>query len=1236
MTTRRLLILVVLGILIGLPAASASAFWTGGGPSAGTGSAGTTSVNRGSTPTAFQTVDHRVSLRWGPSTLSNGLAVDGYEVTRFNATTGNEAATGPGCAGTVAALACTETSVSDGEWQYTVRPVIADNWRGQESLVSGSVGVGSAGIELDESVFGAPLPAVTSGSLFGFDPGIEVVYTLDDGTVLSGSPTTIGPDGTADISSLEIPNLADGPHTVRANVAHSDVATAVDLGSAGDFAVLAGAGVTSAGASTVTGDLGTAPTASVTGFGDGTSGTVNGTIHQADSTAFQAKADLVTAYDETVAQVPAASVATTLGGTTRQPGIYDSASGTFSIAGTLTLDARGDPNAVFIFKTATTLVTAARSNVQLVNGAQACNVFWQVGSSATLGASSHLAGSVMARTAITSGDGVDVDGRLMAQDASITLINDRVTRSPCVEDQRNSASTAILVDTTPPAVSAFVTPKPNAAGWNNSPVRLDASGDDGSGSGIAFLKGTEDGSDPRTSPTAQVWDGQPVPLPVSVPVKYYAADVAGNASEVQTLPVKIDEVAPTFGAEAIDVTGGLFIANNAPPGQPEIVYYRGAADGAFRFQVTVTDPEGTTPGSGAPSGAASLGTSEMTGSQAGWTHAPGVARTPAGGPYLTNMFSWVAGTTSTPTGTLTVSDVAGNRTGGPVSILRDSTAPSGGSVDATGLVGAGGRFSTSTTLNLALSQGTDAGSGLADSGARLMRESADLELGGVCVAYGGSTQIGANDPDPSITDTVPVDDRCYRYTYEVPDHVGNVASFTSPDIKVRASTPASLTPVGIQITPTGGPGSQLVSGSTVYYRPSGTGSFSVSASSSDAFSGVAHVDFPAMTGFTGGGADSTPTGASTFDTTYTWTGGSAPSSPGSQSVSATSNSGNSATRTDAFTVTADDTPPTGGSVDATGLVGTGVRYSTSTTLSLAFGPGTDTGVGLAATGRRLLRSTATLTSDGAANGTCGSFGDFSPVATDPSSPRTDTVPVDGSCYRYRLVVPDRVGNEATYTSPEIKVDTTAPPAPAITFSGLVNASWIGTAVFYRPLAPSGSFTINATSSDTTSGAANFSFPALPSGWTSTPAGTGSQTYSWTLLPSAPPAGLQVTVNNDAGGNSSTGFTVSPTADSTPPSGGSISYLNGTTTNPAMNVSFTKGGDFSGSGVATNSGILQRSFATLSSGTCGAFNAFATVATNPTSPHSDPVTTGCYQYRYLISDNVGNQATYTSASITKVV
>ncbi|MDX6432323.1 MAG: hypothetical protein QOE54_4689 [Streptosporangiaceae bacterium] len=205
----------------------------------------------------------------------------------------------------------------------------------------------------------------------------------------------------------------------------------VALGNAASFAVLAYAGVTNSGPTVINGNLGVSPGSSVTGFGLG-GGTVNGGIFTgATSLAGQAQTDLTAAYNDAAGRGPVATVATELGGTTKGPGVYDSAAGTFQITGPLILDAQGDPNAVFIFKMAATLNTAAASSVLLAGGAQACNVFWQVGSSASLGTTTSFQGNILASASITVNTGATIVGRALARTANVTLLSNLITAPTC-------------------------------------------------------------------------------------------------------------------------------------------------------------------------------------------------------------------------------------------------------------------------------------------------------------------------------------------------------------------------------------------------------------------------------------------------------------------------------------------------------------------------------------------------------------------------------------------------------------------------------------------------------------------------------------------------------------------------------------------------------------------------------------------------------------------------------------
>ena len=196
----------------------------------------------------------------------------------------------------------------------------------------------------------------------------------------------------------------------------------VNLGTDSSFAVLAGSGITVAGAvnsTTITGDIGSFPTPSITGLQNVV---LNGVNQAGDAVTQQGKTDLVTAYNDAAGRSATTSYGPIfdLGGQTLAPGVYHDPS-SFGITGTLTLDAHGDPNAVWIFQAGSTLITASDSVVSLIDGAQACHVFWQVGSSATLGTGTDFVGNILALTDITLDTSATVDGRLLAQNGAVTL-----------------------------------------------------------------------------------------------------------------------------------------------------------------------------------------------------------------------------------------------------------------------------------------------------------------------------------------------------------------------------------------------------------------------------------------------------------------------------------------------------------------------------------------------------------------------------------------------------------------------------------------------------------------------------------------------------------------------------------------------------------------------------------------------------------------------------------------------
>ncbi|HBW21454.1 MAG TPA: DUF3494 domain-containing protein, partial [Actinobacteria bacterium] len=202
----------------------------------------------------------------------------------------------------------------------------------------------------------------------------------------------------------------------------------VGLGTAAPFAVLAGSTVTNTGLSVISGDLGVSPGTAITGFPPGV--VIDGTVHDADAVALQAQNDLTTAYNDAAGRTPATPVTADLGGQTLVPGVYNATS-SMGLTGTVTLNAEGNPDAVFIFQAGSTLITASSSTVNLINGAQACNVFWQVGSSATLGTGSSFVGSILALTSITVQTGTTVAGRVLARNGAVTLDDNVITTPTC-------------------------------------------------------------------------------------------------------------------------------------------------------------------------------------------------------------------------------------------------------------------------------------------------------------------------------------------------------------------------------------------------------------------------------------------------------------------------------------------------------------------------------------------------------------------------------------------------------------------------------------------------------------------------------------------------------------------------------------------------------------------------------------------------------------------------------------
>jgi uncharacterized protein YjbI with pentapeptide repeats len=180
----------------------------------------------------------------------------------------------------------------------------------------------------------------------------------------------------------------------------------------------------------------------------------------ANPAAVQAKADLVTAYVAAAAAAPATPVvASTLGGLTLTPGVYSG--GALDLTGTVTLDAQGNPNAVFVFQAASTLITASASQVKLVNGASPCNVYWQVGSSATLGTTTSFPGTILALTSITLNTGATVEGRMLARNGAVTLDSNTINAPDCAGAPSTSLAAGVGQIDASAAAALVNPPNPN-------------------------------------------------------------------------------------------------------------------------------------------------------------------------------------------------------------------------------------------------------------------------------------------------------------------------------------------------------------------------------------------------------------------------------------------------------------------------------------------------------------------------------------------------------------------------------------------------------------------------------------------------------------------------------------------------------------------------------------------------------------------------------------------------------
>ena len=469
------------------------------------------------------------------------------------------------------------------------------------------------------------------------------------------------------------------------------------------------------------------------------------------------------------------------------------------------------------------------------------------------------------------------------------------------------------------------------------------------------------------------------------------------------------------------------------------------------------------------------------------------------------------------------------------------------------------------------------------------------------------------------------------------------SSGSSPSIALTKDTvnPSNSLSLNLQ-SPAG---SSFLSGATVFYRGTGGGSggsFKIRNAVADGGSGPASSTTAALGGSTGGWSHSAstvsaPSGGPYDSNTFTWTEGTT-SSP-SEVVTGADSAGNTAAA-GTLTFTNDSTGPTGGSVSYTN------SYLTTTSVTVTLTDGSDgAGSGVNTSTEILQRASATLS-----NGSCGGFGSFSDLATDPALSYPDTTVASGNCYQYRYKVFDNVGNPTTFTSANVARIDTGLPTNALSLAtspAPVGAFLSGTTLFYKSDAV-GSFKLVNLVTDPESGPASATFPVVSAaGWThaaeTVSSGTGSaptinytsSLYSWTANPNAPVAAARTFTSADVATNTSANTVLTFTTDTTAPTGGVLNVNGAGATSGTGSSSFNTSGSFpigtrtdynadTGSGFASS--VLTVEVGTLSANACSGFGAPTPIVSNPSQ---SGLADGCYRYTLTGKDNVGNTTAITT-------
>jgi hypothetical protein len=470
---------------------------------------------------------------------------------------------------------------------------------------------------------------------------------------------------------------------------------------------------------------------------------------------------------------------------------------------------------------------------------------------------------------------------------------------------------------------------------------------------------------------------------------------------------------------------------------------------------------------------------------------------------------------------------------------------------------------------------------------------------GACTFAAATETIGSSTVSPySATWSSQPADGPYKIVARATDNAGNTTDSAAVAVTVDNTAPVH----GLTMA-SGSSGAYLV-GATMYFKGDASGSFALYDALADATSGPASVGYPnvATVGWTHSSETAT-TGPGFASSTFSWT--SSPSTPSGYVVAGQDAAGNSATQSLGFV--SDTTAPAGGSISYTG------GYKTVASVAIALDDGADaqSGLDIASSASELLqRADATL-----ANGTCGSFGAYTTIATHPGAGATDNGVASGNCYRYRYIVLDNVGNSVTYTSgATVKLDTDAPNAFSLSAPA---AGFVGP-----------SATVSATALDTGgSGIVQLEFRYCPGGSCSFASGTtigspvatsGTASQPWDL--SGLTDGAQYTVvarATDAAGNTTSSAPTAVTLDSTAPTTTDDAPAGSQSTVVTVTLS---AGDGTGSGVASTSYRVDG----------GGWHSGTSVVIPVPADHSND---GSHTIDYASVDDVGNTEPTRHASVT---